>query len=675
MLSIAALTLPILLGFGALAVDFNNVHDQRLRAQMVADAAAQSAAMAYFRSAQSTLVLLPTAQDIAVANGMPTSAITEAQSVTSPTGSGNSVKVTVTTTVVSTLGKVINGSAGYAIAATAYATLPASTTTTSTNYVSPCFLALSPGSSAIVTSGGATINMPGCDALAVGSINLGSTGVKVNSLVSGSGSITNSYGYVWANNITHASGWTNPGWNTQIYRANGSGSPTYTSQTTTYVDAYASSNNATVSAAEALIGTTTAPTSPSNPSSAACSGASAGNFVTNQTFATGTYNYSSLSISGTAVVTYGNGSTINICSGFTSSGSASINFGNSTVNVNGGFNGNSSGSIIFGNGSVSIGTSTGTGTVKFSAATNSIGNGPVSINGNLVLNGASTLTIGDGSHSFSSICASSLCGGGYNLKVGTGNVDVANGITVTGSSTVAFGAGNYALGRTTATGNCIDVAGSGNLFFGDGTFSCGGGVTTAGGSRIVFGATTNHYFNGTVTIAGAALFGAGAYTINGSLINGTGGTTWPYTSPITGLTYGAAIGGVNYDMIGQNVTFILSGAFNLAGGAKSYFTAPASTTSGGGIANLLVHSATTAATTWGAGANNVFSGLAHLPNSAVTMNGGNSTTSGGCFMLTAKTISVTNGAATGSACSGTMTASTSSTTTTAASSSSISLVF
>lgn len=670
MMSIAALALPALLSFGALAVDFNNVHNRRIQAQMVADAAAQSAAMAYFQASQSASVLLPTAQDIAVANGMPSSAITTAQSVTSPTGSGNSVQVTVSTTVTSTLGRIVNGTSGYAIAATAYASLPASGTSTSTNYVSPCFLALSNGSSAIATSGGATINMPGCDAFAVGGISLDSTGIKVRNLVSGGGSISNSYGYVWADNITYASGWTNPAWNTAIYKSNGTGSPTYTTKATTYADAWSSSNNATVDAAEDLIGTTTTPASIAVPATS-CGGAPAGNFTSSQSLPSGTYNYSTLTISGTAAVTFGNGSTINVCNGFTSNGSASINFGNSTVTIKGGFNGNSSGSITFGNGNVYIGS----GNIKFSAAANTIGDGNVSIDGNLVLNGASRLTIGAGSHSFQSICASSMCGGGYMLVVGAGDVDIKDGITVTGSSTVAFGAGDYALGKTGPTNNCIDIAGSGVLVFGDGAFSCGGGVNTAGGSRIVFGATTNHYFKGTVTIGGAALFGAGAYTIDGGLVNGTGGTTWPFTSPVTGQTYGSTIGGVAYDMIGQNVTFILSGAFNLSGGARSYFTAPGSTTSGGAIANLLVHGTSSSATTWAAGANNAFSGLVHLPNSDVSMSGGNVTVSGGCFMLTAKTIRVTNGAATGSACSGTATASSSSTVTTTASSSSISLVF
>lgn len=667
----AAMVLPVLLAFGAFAIDLNHVLDQRLRAQMVADAAAQSAAMAYFQASQSTTVLLPTAKDIAVANGLAASAITTAQSVASPTGSGNTVQVTVSTTVPFTLAKLFNRGSGFAIAATAYATLPASGTTTSTTQVSPCFLALSNNSTAITTSGGATINMAGCDAFSQGGISLDSTGVKVKSLVAGSGSITNTYGYVWANNITYAGSWTNATWNTEIYRSTGSGIPTYTKTATTYADAYAASNNATVDAAEDLIGTTTTPASISSPSGG-CPGAVAANFTTSQTLPAGTYNYTTLNISGTAVVTYGNGSTINVCNGFTSNGSASINFGNSNVTISGGFTGNSSGSIVFGNGNVYLGT----GNIKFSAVSNAIGNGDININGNLVLAGSAGLTIGSGAHNFSSICMSATCGGGYKLNVGTGAVNIRDGITVTGSSTVAFGDGDYAMGKNSgSTNNCVDVAGSGIMIFGNGAFSCGGGITTAGGSRLVIGATTNHYFKGTVTIGGAALFGAGAYTIDGSLVDGTGGTTWPYTSPVTGVMYGSTIGGVAYDIIGQNVTFVMSGALNLAGAAKTYLTAPSSTTTGGAIADLLVHSTTSSATGWTGGSTNVFAGLVHVPNSAVSMSGGNSTASGGCFMLTAKTISITNGAATGSACSGIYSATTTTTTTTTANSSSISLVF
>jgi hypothetical protein len=189
---------------------------------------------------------------------------------------------------------------------------------------------------------------------------------------------------------------------------------------------------------------------------------------------------------------------------------------------------------------------------------------------------------------------------------------------------------------------------------GDGEFSCSGGIATQGGSRLVFGATANHYLNGTMRIAGSVLFGQGRYTINGNFTNGTGGTTWPYTSTVTGQTYGNTLQGVSvsgFDMAGVNVTFILNGTVNLAGGAKTKLIAATSSASGGQIADILVDSQTSTATSWAAGANSIFVGMVHLPNSDVTMSGGTTTLSAGqCFMLTAKTISVTGGAATGSVC-------------------------
>ena len=156
-----------------------------------------------------------------------------------------------------------------------------------------------------------------------------------------------------------------------------------------------------------------------------------------------------------------------------------------------------------------------------------------------------------------------------------------------------------------------------------------------------------------MTIGGAVLFGAGRYTVNGNFTNGTGGTVWPYTDKL-GRTYGNTLEGVSvsgFDQAGIDVTFVLAGALNLSGGAKTKLIASSTTTSGAQIADVLLYSNTSSNTNWGAGASNRFGGAVYLPNSNVTMSGGNSTLdSGHCFTLVAYTISVTGGAATGSIC-------------------------
>jgi hypothetical protein len=274
----------------------------------------------------------------------------------------------------------------------------------------------------------------------------------------------------------------------------------------------------------------------------------------------------------------------------------------------------------------------------------------VTINAPLSLGGGTTLAIGAGAHAFGGISV----GGGSWLTMGNGALNVVGGISVAGDSTIIAGAGDVAISNPGA--RAIDLSGSGRFFMGDGLFSANGSVVTAGGSRLVFGRTANHLINGDLSVAGSVLFGAGRYTVAGNLVNGTGGTTWPYTSPINNQTWGDYLEGTSvsdYDMAGVNVTLILSGTINLAGGAKTLLIAPATTTSNGAIADMLIDSLTSTDTSWSAGATSTFSGAVHLPNSALTSSGGNNTQSGvRCFMLVALRVTVTGGATTGSTCSG-----------------------
>ncbi|PXA94518.1 hypothetical protein DMC47_20650, partial [Nostoc sp. 3335mG] len=205
-------------------------------------------------------------------------------------------------------------------------------------------------------------------------------------------------------------------------------------------------------------------------------------------------------------------------------------------------------------------------------------------------------------------------------------------------------------------GSAILLSGSGTMIMGDGAFSADGDVISAGGSHLVFGKTGNHLINGNLRASGSVLFGAGRYTIAGDLANGTGGSKWPYTSNVTGQTYGTILEGVStsdFDMAGIDVTFILSGTVNLGGGARTKLFASPAGTAPGTIASVLIDSATTAGTSWGGGSDNVFSGAVHLPNSDVAISGGNSTTSAGqCFVLIANRITASGGATSGSTCTG-----------------------
>ncbi|WP_245824473.1 hypothetical protein [Sphingomonas azotifigens] len=640
---IGALSLTSVLGVAAISVDLARGYSQMISNQRTADVAALAAALAYQGANSSEAILQPTARDLAVANGMTNAVVTASVVSDVPTAGAKAVKVTVTTPVPFAIATALGYRGSYNVGATSYAAL-----STASPIAPPCILALASTGTGISTSGGATIDTPDCSVAAVADIANNGTRISAKNIVSGSGSISNNYGTLSATLMRYAGSFTNPDWNTNVPT-----SDKRVNAATPLADPLA--NNTDLASARQLIGTSTAPNAIGNPTTPAAAdwvigwtpssnvagyrNANSANYV----IPAGNYTIGRLTIDGGLNVTFQSGSTITVANGVSIGGGSTVKFGNVNLSVNGGFNSGSSG-VTMGDGSLAIGS----GTITF-AGTNSFGAGPVTINGTVSLSGGTTLTLGAGNHSFGAISI----GGGSWLKMGAGDLDVRSGISVDGSSTLAAGAGAYRIGAD-SNGKAITLSGSAVMLMGDGTFSAGGDINTAGGSRIVFGRTANHLIKGNLTVAGSALFGTSRYTIAGNFTNGTGGTTWPYTSSVTNQTYGSTLEGVSvsgYDMAGINVSFILSGTLNLAGGAKTYLTASTTSVSGGALADLLIDSLTGSATSWAAGSQNIFVGAVHLPNSDLTMSGGNTTLSNGqCFMLIARTISATGGAAAGSAC-------------------------
>lgn len=636
---IGALSVTGVLGMGAFAVDINQGYHERMRNQRIADMAALAAAVAY-QSSSNAAILVPTAQDVALANGLTGATVTATVVADTPAPGQSSVRVTVSTMVPFALGQALGFSGSYEVGSVALANLPSPTPTPA------CFIGLSTGT-AISTSGGATINTPNCGVAGVGSVNNGGTGITASAIVSGSGAVINNYGTLSANQITYATSFTNPAWNTNVPTAD-----KRFQRATTVSDPLANDTN--LAAARTLIGTYDAPPALANPSTSAAADwtfnySPAANVApyrvgTSAVYRVpaGTYSIGRMTVNGGITVIFEGSSTINIHNGVSNGGSA-LTFPSGTVRINGGFNSGSSG-VTFGDANVHIGS----GTVSF-AGTSRFGNGSVIINAPLTLSGGTSVTMGNGYHAFSAL----TIGGGSWMRLGDGNVDVIAGVNVDGGgSTFAAGNGNYRIGPN-GSGNAIVLAGSSWFISGDGEFSTNGNIDTQGGSRIIFGVTTNHLINGNMIIRGGVLFGAGRYTVDGNIQNGTGGATWPAANPNWGTTYGSSLAGqstTGFDQVGVNVTFVNSGTLNLAGGAQTKLIA-STTTTGGAFADILFSSLTSSATTWGAGSGNVFVGTFHLPNSAVTMSGGNTTLSAGqCFMLIANSIAASGGAQTGSAC-------------------------
>ncbi|MBO9602489.1 MAG: hypothetical protein J7496_08280 [Novosphingobium sp.] len=646
--TLAGLALPVVLGGLGLGVDLNRGYEQRLINQRSADMAALGAAMAY-KASSSSAVLSPTATDIVTANGMTGATVSASVIADYPSSGSKAVKVVVTKAVPYTLARVLGFNGSYNVTAQAYASL--STAATAPPYSPACFLALSSASDAITMTGGATINASTCSVAAVGTINQNATSLTAADVISGSGSVVLNYGSISVgNSLRYASSFTYPSWNSAIPP-----STKLVNQSATLTDPWAT--NSDLLAARALLGTYTAVPTLANPTTPTGTdwtvgyspSASAAPYRTTQyggTYAVpaGTYNIKKLQVDGGITLSFASGSVITVSNGVSIGGGSNVNFGDSTLYVNGGFNSGSNG-VTIGNGPLWIGS----GTVTFQG-TNTKGTGDVIVNSKLTLGGGQKMKMGAGNHAFAGMALS----GGGSVWLGAGNFTNTAGITIAGDSELSLGAGNVLLGPDSSSGLAANLSGSARFFMGDGTFSANGGITTAGGSRLVFGKTANHYINGNMTIAGSVLFGAGRYTVNGNFTNGTGGTTWPYTSSLTGVTYGNTLEGVSvsgYDQAGVNVSFILAGTLNLGGGAKTKLIADTATTSGAQIADLLVDSLTSSATNWGAGSSNIFVGTVHLPNSVVTMSGGNATLSAGqCFTLVASKIYVTGGAQAGTAC-------------------------
>lgn len=641
---IGAFSLTALLGIGAISVDLARGYSQLISNQRAADAAALGAALAYSGANANEAILLPAAQDLAIANGLKNAMVSATVVNDVPSAGAKAVKVTITTPVPFAVATALGYRGSYDVGATAYASLSAPS-----QIAPPCILALASTGTGIATSGGATIDTPDCSVVAVADIANRGTRIAAKNIVSGAGSVLNDWGTLTTSLLRYAGTFTNPSWN-----ANVPASDKRLNAATTITDPLA--NNADLAAARQAIGTSVPPRAIANPVTpggadwviswtpssnvAGFQKGSSGNFV----IPAGNYTIGRLTIGGGLTVKFESGSTITVANGVSIGGGSPVTFGDVNLSVNGGFDSGSSG-VTMGNGSLAIGS----GTIKFQG-TNSFGNGPVTFNDTLSLGGGSYLTLGAGNHSFGAL---SIGGGGW-LKMGAGDLDVRSGINVGGGSTVAAGAGDYRIGAD-ASGNAITLSGSGIFIMGDGAFSAGGHINTAGGSRLVFGRTANHLIKGNMTIAGSVLFGTSRYTIAGNLTNGTGGTKWPYADTnVTGQTYGTTLEGVDvtgYDVAGINVSFVLSGTVNLGGGAYTKLIASSTSVSGGAIADLLIDSLTSSATDWGAGAQNVFVGAVHLPNSDLTMSGGSTTLSNGqCFMLITRTINATGGAAAGSAC-------------------------
>ena len=634
--TLAALSLPVMLGGAGLAFDLSRGYGQKVVNQRVADMAALSVALEY--QDNNSVDLESAAAVVAAANRLEGVTVKAKLVDDYPYEGDKVVEVTITRDVPYLLAAAVGLGGNFTVSAVSAAVVESESP-----YDTPCFLALSTGKDALVVNGGASINAPGCSVAAIGGLaNKGDT-IEASQIVAGLGDIVLNSGWLKADSLRYGGELKVPQWNNQL--------PALADRHNAKTDLFDPwKDNLEIAEAEDKLGSRTAPPELFNPVTPG--GAkwdlswSPSNAVkqyrvgdTNRyVIPAGNYDISSLTVDGGIDVVFQSGSRITVSNGVAVGGGSSVNFGDSDVYINGGFNSGSNG-VTFGDGTLWIGD----GKIDF-LGTNRKGDGKVVINDTLNLGGGQSLLMGDGDHYFKSI----KLGGGGDTLMGNGDFVVSESIDVQGDSELAIGNGDVIIG-TPKSGAAVSLSGSARFLMGDGSTSIGGDIKTMGGSRMVFGDTANHYIDGDMDFGGSVYFGAGRYTVNGDFVNGTGGTTWPYTSSLTGETYGGY--GAGFDMAGQDVTFILAGLLKLAGGALTKLSAPSYSQSGAQIAQLLFHSAASGASNWTGGTGNVFSGTIHFPNASVTMAGGNSTADGGtCFMLIADEIKAAGGATAGSKC-------------------------
>lgn len=531
---IAAVSLLIVLGFSALAVDFGRGLLQRSNNQRVADLAAYGAALVYNSSGSSSSGV-GAAGNIAALNGIGSGVA--AALVSSPSGDGNqAMQVTVTSNVPLYLARVLTRDTSLAVGATAYAEIKAGNPA--------CIIALNGSGTGVKLSGGTTVTADDCSVASNNAVTL-TGGTKIT---------TKTIDYGTSYSVTGGS---------SIVPPAGTASVTYSKSTT----ADPLSSNSAVSTAAARIGTVASITSPSAPSvtipasstttafttsgvtglpagcsdvynsttkvyAVTCSGtATFGTItaskvtITLQTSSGNTYNFNQAwPISGVTLA--GSGGTYGFKAGLTTSGTTTLPAG--TYNVVG---------------SISLG-----GTTTFGAGTYNVTTG-------ITANGGSTTTFGAGTFNLganSSSCGNkgptsvSICNSGTSLTFAGPNTFVlAGGIYNGGGASLTLGSGSssnsYNIGKA-SDGNSINVGTSKMMNLADasggGIFQTAGNISSGGGSCLVVPAAAEHDINGSIDASGGTYLGSGIYTIDGYFALGKSSGGDVSSCPAAGTTTG-----------------------------------------------------------------------------------------------------------------------------------------
>jgi Flp pilus assembly protein TadG len=587
---IGALSLSILVGMGAFAVEASQGYSAKVTNQRVADTAALAAALAYNVNS-STSEMSATATAVVKAQGLAGS--TSATALTTDDSGNPAVRVTVTTPVPLALARVLTSAVSYDVVSVALASVSATTTS-----APPCIAALSSTPTyGITLSGGTNLGAPGC-------------AINTNA------GVTVPWGtYITAKEVNAGKSVNNPGGGLTTTPTAGKINANKSNAASDWMK-----DNSALKAAlcqvNKLTGTSDADYPDGNtictsvrvlPTAQSVSGGANWTLGYNKKMGPGIDQYQTADYS----------CQYNIPAGTYTVGA---------LKVPGGC------SITFASGS----------TLKFqsidmSGSGMTVGDGSFIVVSTFGFNSGSLITIGNGYHSFGTLVVT----GGRTLNIGSGDLNVTGDITMGGGSylRVAMTTGDVATIGNNGTGRAIYVDGGSYLCFtancsaptaATAGFHANGSVVTSGGSTLIFPKATNHVLNGDLNLNGSSTFGSGLYIIKGNFTNNTGGT-----------------------MSGTDISFALGGTFTLSGGTSLDLAAP-TTSSSYGIPNVLVATKSSSATKIGGGSTNKYGGLVYAPKSDILLDGGASMSSNAanCLMLIVNTLTLNGGTAVGSTCSG-----------------------
>jgi Flp pilus assembly protein TadG len=247
----AAAALPAMIGIAAFSIELGQGYQAKIAYQGIADVAALAAANAY-SSTKSDTTLSATALNVANMNGVASANVTVTHLTNYSATVSDAVQVVLTRTVPVYFARIFQSQASYTVSVTSVASLATSSTPA-------CVIALSTSGSGVSLSGGTRLTAPQCaiasnNAISVSggsTISAKATTTSTSVSVDGGSSIT-ADPVIYGSSVSVTGGSSISG--TQTHKSNSTADPL--------------ADNTALAAAQALLGTYTAPTTPTVPTGA-----------------------------------------------------------------------------------------------------------------------------------------------------------------------------------------------------------------------------------------------------------------------------------------------------------------------------------------------------------------------------------------------------------------------